>query len=74
MLGLPGTLRSPRLRTLPVHPEHAPAPNQNARDLVKVLLVMGSILVLAVIAWFVFRAWYIDTHCTMILGTRICQS
>jgi hypothetical protein len=41
--------------------------------LVKVLGIIGLVL----IAWFIFRwaytEYYITTHCTMVLGTRVCQ-
>jgi hypothetical protein len=36
---------------------------------------LGSLLIIAVIAvvgWIGFHAWYVDTHCTMILGTQVC--
>jgi len=26
------------------------------------------------VAWNLFRDWYIATHCTMILGTQVCNS
>ena len=38
-------------------------------------LIVGVVLV---IGFFVLRyaytAWYIETHCTYILGTRVCQN
>ena len=36
---------------------------------------LGSLLfivVIAVVGWIGFHAWYVDTHCTMILGTQVC--
>ena len=37
------------------------------------LLVVAGVIVVAVIAWFAYHAWYVDTHCRMILGTQVCQ-
>lgn len=43
-------------------------PNQNAHDFMKVILVMLGIVV------FLVAAWYVDTHCTEVLGTQVCQN
>jgi hypothetical protein len=37
---------------------------------------LGSLLLIVLIAvagWIGFRTWYVDTHCTMILGTQVCE-
>lgn len=38
-----------------------------------VLITIPVLIVLAVIGWFVFHAWWVDTHCTMVLGTQVCR-
>lgn len=36
------------------------------------LWFFGTMVILFVV-WWMFRTWYVDTHCTMVLGTRVCQ-
>lgn len=38
-----------------------------------VLITLAILLVLAVGGWFAYHAWWTDTHCTMVLGTQVCQ-
>jgi hypothetical protein len=37
------------------------------------LITLAVLIVLAVVGWFVFHAWWVDTHCTMIAGTQVCR-
>lgn len=38
-----------------------------------VLITLAVLLVLGIAGWFAFHQWYVDTHCTMVLGTQICR-
>ena len=38
----------------------------------KALVAVTCMFVLVVGGWFAFRQWYVDTHCTSVLGTQVC--
>jgi hypothetical protein len=35
-------------------------------------IIVGVVLVFLLLRW-AYVSYYIDTHCTMVLGTRVCQ-
>lgn len=37
-----------------------------------VLIVIAALVIAALLRW-AYTTWYIDTHCTYVLGTRVCQ-
>lgn len=37
-----------------------------------VFIVLGVIVVLFLADW-IYTQWYVTTHCTMVLGTRVCK-
>lgn len=40
----------------------------------KALVAVTCMFILVAGGWFALRQWYIDTHCTTILGTQVCDS
>jgi hypothetical protein len=34
--------------------------------------VVGVLAALA-LTWWLLHTWYVDTHCTMVLGTQVCK-
>lgn len=40
---------------------------------VKALLIIVAVIVGAFLAKWAYTEYYITTHCTMVLGTRVCQ-
>ena len=51
-------------------------PNQNASDFLRVILMFIGIAVFLAVAGFAFRAWRVDTLCTivLVLGTQVCHN
>ena len=39
----------------------------------KVLGAVALSIAIVGMLWFGYRQWYVDTHCTMILGTQVCE-
>ena len=40
----------------------------------KILVGIAAVVVIVVVGWIGLRTWYVDTHCTMVLGTQVCSS
>lgn len=38
-----------------------------------VLVTLAVLAVVAVLGWFAYHRWWVDTHCTMVLGTQVCR-
>jgi hypothetical protein len=62
----------------PASGQYGPPPGHSAAASVLALLMLaGAILVLGVALVFALRwamtEYYIATHCTVVLGTRVCQ-
>jgi len=55
--------------TIPVDRGH-----DSEGEVMKVVWTLVGIVVLVMLAYFGYHAWYVDTHCTEILGTQVCQS
>lgn len=32
-----------------------------------------AVIVIAILLIVLVRTWYVDTHCTMVLGTQVCR-
>lgn len=45
----------------------------DAHDLAWVVAIILSVVVACLLVRWAYTAWYIDTHCTMVLGTRVCN-
>jgi hypothetical protein len=44
------------------------------RGVVKALLwALAALVLLVIFGPVVWHAWYVDTHCTMVLGTQVCR-
>ena len=39
----------------------------------KALIGIALVMAIALMGWFGFHTWYVDTHCATILGTQICE-
>jgi hypothetical protein len=44
----------------------------NAQILVAFGVIVGVLLILFMV-WFAYHTWWVDTHCTTVLGTQVCQ-
>lgn len=44
-----------------------------ARGLLAVAAVIGGLILAAWLAEALYAWWYVTTHCTVVLGTRVCQ-
>lgn len=49
---------------------HPRGPGTVVRLLAAAVLAVGLLILL----WVGYRTWYIDTHCTTVLGTQVCTS
>jgi hypothetical protein len=48
-------------------------PVQDRKGALTPVLITVAIVVVVAVLYFMFRQWYIDTHCREILGTMICR-
>jgi hypothetical protein len=40
----------------------------------KFCILLVAVVIALGVAWWLFDQWWIATHCTTVLGTRVCQS
>lgn len=48
-------------------------PQRPPSDPIRVLIIIALIVIIIVVAGIGLHTWYVDTHCTEILGTQVCQ-
>lgn len=37
------------------------------------VIFVALVLILVIFGPIVYHTWYVDTHCTMVLGTQVCR-